>query len=61
MPRFYSCFWRWRSRSRKRSFYSLAFTSNLASSFTTFLAVALGLGAGMAILRLLRREDIVDV
>jgi uncharacterized membrane protein YjjB (DUF3815 family) len=44
-----------------RNEYSLAFTSNLASAFTTFLAVALGLGAGMAIVRLLRREDIVDV
>jgi uncharacterized membrane protein YjjB (DUF3815 family) len=44
-----------------RTEYSLAFTSNLASAFTTFIAIALGLGAGTAIVRLLKRADVVDV
>ncbi len=41
--------------------YSLAFTANLAAAFTTFLSIALGLGAGLAIVRIFRREDGVDV
>jgi uncharacterized membrane protein YjjB (DUF3815 family) len=44
-----------------RNEYSLAFTSNLASALITFMAIALGLGGGMAIVRLLRREDVVNV
>jgi uncharacterized membrane protein YjjB (DUF3815 family) len=35
---------------------SIALTSNLAKAFTTTLSIALGIGAGVAILRLLRRE-----
>jgi hypothetical protein len=44
-----------------RSEYSLAFTANLAVAFTTFMAIALGLGAGLAIVRIFRREGVVDV
>jgi uncharacterized membrane protein YjjB (DUF3815 family) len=43
-----------------RNEYSVAFTSNLAGAFTTFLAIALGLGAGMAIARFLSSADAVD-
>jgi len=44
-----------------RNEYSLEVTANLASAFVTFLAIALGLGAGMAIVRFLGREHAVDV
>ena len=44
-----------------RNEYSLAFTSNLASAFTTFMAIVIGLGVGMAIVRFFKREDVVDV
>jgi uncharacterized membrane protein YjjB (DUF3815 family) len=41
--------------------HSLAFTSNLAAAFTTFMAIALGLAAGTAIVWLLRRERALGV
>jgi hypothetical protein len=44
-----------------RTEYSLPFTANLAVAFTTFMAIALGLGAGLAIVRIFRRENVVDV
>lgn len=36
---------------------SVAFTSNLAKAFTITLAIALGIATGVAILRLLKREE----
>jgi uncharacterized membrane protein YjjB (DUF3815 family) len=37
---------------------SVALSANLGKVFTTSLAIALGLGAGMAIVRLFRREEV---
>lgn len=37
---------------------SIALTANIGKVFTTSLAIALGLGAGMAIVRLFRREEV---
>ena len=44
-----------------RNEYSLAFTANLASAFTTLMAIALGVVGGMAVVRLAKREESVDV
>jgi hypothetical protein len=40
---------------------SVALSANLAKVFTTSLAIALGLGAGLAIVWLFRREEAVEV
>jgi uncharacterized membrane protein YjjB (DUF3815 family) len=40
---------------------SIAFTSNLAKVFVISLSIALGIGAGTAIVRLCRREEAVEV
>jgi uncharacterized membrane protein YjjB (DUF3815 family) len=40
---------------------SVALSANLAKVFTTSLAIALGLGAGLAIVRLFRKEEAVEV
>jgi len=40
---------------------SVALSANLGKVFTTSLAIAVGLGAGMAIVRLFRREEAVAV
>ena len=37
---------------------SVALSANMGKVFTTSLAIALGLGAGMAIVRLFRREEV---
>jgi uncharacterized membrane protein YjjB (DUF3815 family) len=37
---------------------SVALSANMGKVFTTSLAIALGLGAGMAIVRFLRREEV---
>lgn len=37
---------------------SVALSANIGKAFTTSLAIALGLAAGMAIVRLLRREEV---
>lgn len=44
-----------------RNEYSLAFTANLASAFTTLIAIALGIVGGMAVVRLAKRKEPVDV
>jgi hypothetical protein len=36
---------------------SVAFIANMGKVFATSLAIALGLGAGMAVMRLFRREE----
>ena len=40
---------------------SVALSANLGKMFTTSLAIAVGLAAGMAIVQLFRREEAVDV
>jgi uncharacterized membrane protein YjjB (DUF3815 family) len=40
---------------------SVALSTNLGKMFTTSLAIAVGLAAGMAIVRLCRREEAVEV
>jgi hypothetical protein len=40
---------------------SVALSANLGKMFTTSLAIAVGLAAGMAIVRLCRREEAVEV
>ncbi len=40
---------------------SVALTANLGNVFTTSLAIALGLGAGLVVVRLFRREEAVAV
>ena len=40
---------------------SIEYTSNLATVFVTSLSIALGMGIGMAIVRLFRRKESVEV
>ena len=40
---------------------SVALSANLGNMFTTSLAIAVGLAAGMAIVQLFRREEAVEV
>lgn len=44
-----------------RAEYSLALTANLASVFTTFMAIALGIVGGVMMVRLIRQQGAVDV